>query len=72
MATFENDKQAKQRLLDPTPLTQEELRALTTLGEWTFTTAFTERVQIELALHQITAIDRFNKASGTYKMEHLC
>jgi len=65
MAIFENLAQARQRLLDSKPLTTEELRAFFPwLGQLAFNTGFPERVQIEMALLQIAAIDRFNEASG--------
>ncbi len=65
MANFETLEQAQQRLHDPRPLAEEELRALFPwFRELAGYAGFSERVQIDIAFQQIAAITRFNKASG--------
>jgi kynureninase len=65
MKTFASLREAKQRLQDPTPLTEDELRAFFPfLDELAGFIGFSSRVHIDVAFQQINAIERFNKASG--------
>ena len=61
-AQFDSPQDAAERLGDPRALSEEEARALLKWGGLLL--QFLPRVQMDLALQQITAINRFNDASG--------
>jgi hypothetical protein len=63
MTEFKSLDAAEKRLQNSTPLSDEEARAL---FPWVLHPAhqYLPRVQMDLALQQISAINRFNEASG--------